>query len=263
MSLFDPQINCDTNFVYKKYKEEISELIAYIEVYQHDLPASIMAIVAELFQTISVCETDDNFPNSPELVSMLDKTTWKVVQSLRKYSICLFITKIQEYKKIFHKYRYKGVLMDDGRKFHIVAQQIESQLCSTFSNDLKCCYKGNTFSTLKGLSFKEKIQYLYSKIKILLFPCFRIFKKEPFLPTERLVLPSIVDVDFTDTYIGTKDLLEKYQNIFPKVIKNGKNQSFAMSVFVAVSTWIIPIILSIPIVLKIVDKLKAFICELR
>ena len=261
MSLFDAEINCDTNFVYKKYRDDISELIAYIEVYQHDLPAPIMAIVAELFQTISACETDAEFPNSPGLVSMLDKTTWKVVQSLKKYSVCLFIAKNQEYKKRFHKHKYKGVLMDDGQKFHTVAQQIESRLCKTFSDDLRSCYKGNTVSTLKELSVKERIRYLYSKFKILLCPSFRILKKEPFLPTSRLVLPGILDVDFTNAYNDAKDLLEKYQNVFPKVIKNGRNQSLTMSIFVAISTWIIPIILSIPVVLKIVDKVKVFICE--
>lgn len=152
MSLFDTKINCDTDFVYKKYRDDISELIAYIEVYQHDLPEPIMAIMAELFQTIAACETDSNFPDSSELVSMLDKTTWKVVQSLKYYSVCLFIAKIQEYKKIFHKYKYKGILMDDGQKFCTVAQQIESRLCATFSGNLRSYYKGNVISTLKGLS---------------------------------------------------------------------------------------------------------------
>ena len=261
MSLFDATIDCDTNFVYKKYRDDISELIAYIEVYLHDLPASIMAIVAELFQTISVCETDDDFSSKPELVSMLDNTTWEVVQYLKKYSVCLFIAKIQEYKKIFRKHKYKGVLMDDKCKFHIVARQMENRLCNTFSNNLRSCYKGNTISTLKELSFKGQLQYLHSKFRIWLRPSFRTLKNEPFLPTSRLSLPRVLNIDFSNAYNDAKDLLEKYQKVFPEVIKNGRKRSWAMSIFVAVSTWIIPIILSISIVLKIIDKLKIFICE--
>ena len=52
MTLPAVKTKCNTHYVYEKYKAEISELIAYIEVYEHDLPAEIMAQTAELFQTI-------------------------------------------------------------------------------------------------------------------------------------------------------------------------------------------------------------------
>lgn len=258
MSLFDAKINCDTQFIYKKYRDDISMLISYIEVYEHDLPSQVTAEMAELFQTISLCEIDESFPNNSELSTLLDNTAWKITQSLKKYCICLFIRKIQEYKKTFHKYKYKGVSIDE-QNFYQVAHEAEKRLCKTFAEKLRRCYKGKTILTLKELSIREQVLYMVSKFKISLKPSFRLLKKDSFLPTDRLVFTEISNIDFSDTYNDAKDLLEKYEKVFPNVVQKGRNKSLAMSIFSAVTTWIIPIVLIIPVVLKIIDAIKAFI----
>lgn len=263
MNLFTNEISeklCDTNYIYKMYKDIISDLIAYIEVYEHDLPAEIMAQMAELFQTMAICETDESIPMNSELSTMLEQTAWKITQSLYKHSTCLFIKKIYEYRKIFRKFKYKGVFID-GKKFYQIADDMEREICKLFSQNLKKCYKGKTLITLRNLSFRDCCQYMRSKFVVFFSSSFFILKKEPFLPEERLIAANRAVADFSNVYNMAINLLEKYENVFPLVVKNGRNRSLAMSVFVAVSAWIVPIVLTIPIILKIIATAKMFICK--
>ena len=47
----------NVQYIYDKYKEVQSEIIAYIEVYDHDLPDVIVNEIVELFQIVAVYET--------------------------------------------------------------------------------------------------------------------------------------------------------------------------------------------------------------
>ena len=104
MTVQETKIKCGTSHVYEKYRSEISERIAYIEVYEHDFPAEIMAQMAELFQTIVLYETDDDFLNNDKLQCLLEDTFHKVNRYLDKHTTYVILQKIKQYKKIFKKY---------------------------------------------------------------------------------------------------------------------------------------------------------------
>ena len=101
MTLPDVKTKCNTHYVYEKYKAEILELIAYTEVYEHDLPAEIMAQMAELFQTIALCETDNDFESNDRLQQLLEDTFHKMNRCLNKHTIYVILQKIKQYKIIF------------------------------------------------------------------------------------------------------------------------------------------------------------------
>jgi len=242
----------DTNLAYIAYKKTISQLIAYVEVYEHDLPSDIMAQTAELFQNIALYELDVD----KNTEKSLEQTTLIITQSLYKHSISLFIKKIREYKKTFKRFKYKGVSVD-GRKFCEMAKESESDICKEFSLKLRKYYKGNTLGTLKDLTAKQKLLYLSSKIALLFPSRFVFFKKEPFLPEDRfIIVEENEDLSLESLYSKTKELLEKYQEVFPSVVGNGTNQTLIMSVFLAISSWIIPALLSIPVIERIICTIK-------
>lgn len=240
MTPLDVKAKCDTNHVYEKYKTEISELIAYVEVYEHDLSAEIMALTAELFQAIALCEVDSNPENNASLHEVLDDTFNKVNRYLNKHTIYVILKKIKQYKKIFKKYNYKGVYIKDGQKFYEYAEQTEAAIVETYYARLDDCYKQATCRKGERLKFKDRCKYRFSKL----------LKKEPCLPTDELT------VDFTDCFLSAKNLLQCYQNVFPKVISNGKKQSPGVSFFNFIVTWLIPLALSIPIIWKIIEYIK-------
>lgn len=125
MTLSAVKTKCNTHYIYEKYKAEISELIAYIEVYEHDLPAEIMARMAELFQTIALCETGNDFESNDTLQQLLEDTFHKINRCLNKHTIYVILQKIKQYKIIFKKYNYKGVYIGEEQKFYKYAEQAE------------------------------------------------------------------------------------------------------------------------------------------
>lgn len=239
--------SCNTDLIYNQYKDTISELIAYIEVYEHDLPEDVMAEIAELFQMIAFYETDIQ---ESDVRNALYITSVKVTQSLYIHAICLFINKIQEYKKVFKKFKYKGVMLDKIN-FINVAKSEEQKIVKSFSAKLKLFYKGKIRATLKCLKFRQKLKYLFGYFKVSVIPSLKVFKHEPYIPKNILAVDNLEEENLREVYNETKDLLQKYEKIFPEVISNGANKTLGMSIFLAVTSWIIPIVLLIPMFIKL------------
>lgn len=238
--------NCNTDYIYSQYKETISELIAYIEVYEHDLPEDVMVEVAELFQMIAFYETDNK---GDEVGRALCDTGVKVMQSLYIHVICLFMSKIQEYKKVFKKFKYKGV-MQDGTNFIAIVASEEGKIVKSFSTKLKLLYKGKVRISLRELNFMQQLKYLSGYFRMMVLPSLKTFVHEPYIPQNILIVDNLEEEDLEEVYIATKGLLCKYESIFPAVISNGAERSLGMSIFLAVTSWIIPIGLLIPVLMK-------------
>lgn len=243
---------CNTDIIYNQYKHTISELIAYIEVYEHDLPGEIMAEIAELFQMVACWETETQDMQENDIMSALYNTSVKVTQSLYKHAICLFIKKIHEYKKLFKKFRYKGVMIDNENFVYIV-QKEERSIVKSFSEKLKLLYRGKMGAALASLTFIQKLKYLFGYLKIVIRPSFGMFKHEPYLPKKILIIDNLEEENLADVYIRTKELLEMYEKVFPKVISNGANRTLGQSIFLAITGWIIPIVLLIPMLIKLFE----------
>lgn len=243
---------CNTDFIYNQYKNTISELIAYIEVYEHDLPEEIMAEIAELFQMVACLETETQDMLENDMMSALYNTSVKVTQSLYKHAICLFVKKIHEYKKLFKKFQYKGVMIDN-ENFVYIAQKEEKEIVKSFSEKLKLLYKGKMGAALGSLTFIQRLKYLFGYLKIAIRPSFGMFRHEPYLPKKILIIDKLEEENLADVYKRTKELLKMYEKAFPKVISNGANRTLGQSIFLAVTGWIIPIVLLIPMLIKLFD----------
>ena len=87
-------------------------------------------------------------------------------------------------------------------------------------------------------------------------PSFLTLKREPYLPINDMIIACMDDVALKGVYEQTKDLLKKYEEISPDVISNGAKQSLKMSVFAAFSGWIIPLLLGIPVMIKLINVIR-------
>lgn len=251
---------CNTEYIYDTYKKCIAHIIAYIEVYEHDLPGKIMTQIAELFQMLAIYETSPQNPPNSDIAKTLFKVNLKVTQSLHKHAICLFINKIQQYKKNFRRFNYKGAMLDE-QNFAETANRKEKEIAQSFTDKLAKCYSDKFITTLVSLPLKEKLLYLagYVKFKIFRISSFSILKSEPYLPIDNLINDCMDDINFVDTYEETRQLLELYEKARPKVISSKARQSFGMSVFIAVCSWIIPIILVLPFMIRVITALITYL----
>lgn len=248
--LLTPQI-CDMCAAYKQYKSSISEFVAYIEVYEHDLPEGVMAEIAELFQMLAFYETENQDVQKDDMDKTLQDTVTKVKQSLCLHATCLFINKIEEYKKIFRKHKYKGVMVGNTN-FVDIAKKSEKDISKSFGEKLKLFYKGKVKIGIQELSFKNKVRFLLGYLKVRFKPSFKTFKKEPYFPKTIFEVNNIEKENLLDVYKNTKELMEMYQEVLPSVISNGTNKTLFISIFIAITGWLIPIALLIPTIIKMI-----------
>lgn len=257
----------NTQTVYDNYKKVHSELIAYIEVYAHDLPLAVMKQVAELFQTIAVYETRNTSEENEMMPKLLYEADLKITQSLYKTAICLFVKKIEQYKRIFRKYEYQGVVLEEYKYLNEYLQNVnfsefvkekEKQIACDISERLKTFYKKDTRETLKELTLKETVLYIVGYIGIYTMPTFGFMKYNPFVPINSMLLNDTQSNDLTNVFSQMRALLEMYEFAFESVLQNGAKKSLKSSVFFAVTSWIIPVILGIPVIIKIIEYIKAW-----
>lgn len=244
----------DIKLAYDIYKNTISGLIANIEVYEHDLPREVMAQMAELFQIIASYESEIDESRRGYIWKAVEETQIKVTQYLYKHTTCLFIKKIEEYKKTFHKFNYQGVMCKEER-FCDIAKASEKEIQKRFVTQLKKCYKTNLLKNIKKEKLRKVFAYIVGYIRICILSSFSKLKNEPYIPINDLK----DEIDLKDVYKTTESLMKKYQEVYPNVINNGRKRSATMEIFWAICTWVIPAIASIPVVLKIINWLKSWI----
>lgn len=248
----------DAENVYKHYKNTLSEVIAYIEVYEHDLPTDVMAQIAELFQAVAIFE-DSNNPEEREDVSrLLQQVDLKVTQSLYKHAICLLIKAIKENKRVFRRFKYKGVMLGN-KYFFEVAKEKEQMIVTDFCRKMRQYYKGNTAVGWRTMTMKERMLYCVGYVKVCIARSFLLFKKEPYIPINNLLTDDFDDESLKNVYRETKKLLQMYEMVKPKVIGNGSRQSIGMSVFVAITGWVIPVLLAVPVIMRLVSGVKVLV----
>lgn len=231
----------DINKVYTIYKTTISEIIANIEVYEHDLPKDVMAQISEIFQTIASYENAMQ-GDKQVLWNAINETYSTVIESLYKNAIFLLMRKIHEYDKMFSRYNYKGVMIADN-KFIELARSEKNSISEALHLELKKCYSGKLIENVRNLSWKGKFKYLGGYFYVLTFP--RRYKKEIYIPKDDLE-----NINLKEIYEKAKGLLKLYQKICPEVLKNGAKVSYRDMVAKVVISWMIPIGLGINAVLK-------------
>lgn len=253
--------------IYKVYKKIISEMIAYIEVYEHDLPGEVMEEMADLFQVLAIYETCEE--SSYKMDNMLYREQHKITQTLYKDAIYVLIKRIDKYKKMFKKYK-KGVMKGEIR-FDKWAGKEETDIVKSFSEKMTLFYKNGvncpSYSEYCKLSPLQKMIIKSGLFKSKMLCKFSSMKRKLDIPIEFLIPPDLALVneenegefelyDLQEVFDKTKKLLEEYEQVAPKVISNGTKQSVSAMIFVAVTGWIIPIVLAIPVVGKILSYFR-------
>lgn len=126
------------DIIYNGYKTDISELIANIEVYEHDLPKNVMVQIAELFRVLASYENCSVGNKDTEWNSLCD-TYSTIANRLYCHVIFLFLKKINEYEKLFSRYNYKGVMKDD-ENFVVYANRTKKQIKTSLKNTFREYY---------------------------------------------------------------------------------------------------------------------------
>lgn len=225
-----------TNNVYNEYKTTISELIANIEVYEHDLPKEVMVQISEIFRSVSSYENCKSDKKEAEWKA-LHKMYYTVINHLYVHAVFLFLKKINDYDKLFCRYNYEGVMVDD-KNFAVLSKERKKEIYRLFVKELKKCYKGNVLNNLRNNSLKYNIMYLKGYCIINGMALFLKYNKKPTIPVN-----DYRDKNFKEIYQKAKELLELYQEIAPKVIQNGAKKTLKTQVILAIISWIIPVFL--------------------
>lgn len=248
----------DAEYVYKHYKNTLSDVIAYIEVYEHDLPTDVMAQIAELFQAVAIFEDSSNPEEREDMSRLLQQVDLKVTQSLYIHAICLLIKSIKENKRVFRRFKYKGVMLGN-KYFFEVAKEKEQVIVTDFCRKMRRCYQGNMAGGWRSMTMKEHMLYCVGYVKVCIAQSFFLFNKELYIPINNLLTDDLDDESLKNVYQETKELLQMYEQVMPKVIANGSRQSRGMSVFVAITSWVIPVLLAVPVIMRLVNSAKVLV----
>jgi len=250
----------NTTHVYNIYSNKISDIVAHIEVYEHDLPVKIMAQIAELFQNVALAENiGNNKTTTSELkkqVSLfLQESTDKIVDSLYLYAICLFVKQIKKYQQIFHKYHYKGINVFDRPLYKILKKQ-ECKIRKELNRILKKHYKEKCFLTICYSPLYIRLIYFLKYIQITIFPFLNTMKYSKYMPRDQFDINYTLNQDIEALYKETKLLLNIYEKMMPVVLKNGPKQSVPYTIFIIIASWIIPILAGIPIICQFLQHIN-------
>lgn len=230
------------DIIYNGYKTDISELIANIEVYEHDLPKEVMVQISEIFRAIASYEHSDSSEKEDEW-NFVQTTYSTVLNHLYVHAIFLFNKKIYDYDKLFRQYNYKGVMIEKDN-FITLSNKAKQELHCSFTKELKKCYKHKVLQNITSNGIIDNIKYLKGYVKVNILSIFMKHKKEPFIP-----INDYRNVNFISIYKDTKKLLYMYQKICPSVIQNGTKKTLQMQCFSAIFSWIVPLILCINVIL--------------
>lgn len=235
--------------IYEFYRTQISDMISYIEVYEHDLPPLITGLISEMFSAIAMASILDK-----EDTDGLDVLIQNAAQAIRLHAIFVFINEIGEREKLFSNYQYKGAMIPETNT-HIFdeVQKKKKAAIHDFTNKLKRYYRyslKHMFSMVRDADSPYGIMDLFVFLRdyIKLYGCKRFSRwKEPFIPLDFLAIIE-EDGDLSQDYNNFKELLLFCENHMSDVIITGPKVSFSSSLFVAVTSWIIPIAVGVPAV---------------
>ena len=204
--------------VYSKYSESISGLIAKAEVYLHDLPKQICGLIEMVFRILTTSSVEDEKSDEIKLcVASLEYELF-LLNTLNALLIECYIKEIKRYRKLFKKFKHKGVILENGTSF---MKEVDSQLKSAY---------------VMFKSGKKKYKRLYNlnllEYMVMLGKFSKIENKFPWMEH---IIPYEFDVKIG---IGTEILelnqcFQKVQNIieiceknYSTIINNGYDSSF-------------------------------------
>ena len=103
--------------VYKEYDAEISELIAKIEVYAHDLPRQVSGIIESLFVMLTSAASESTDSDELEWYDKIEYQEIFLKNILYVYLIDIYMTRVKKYRKVLRKFNHQTILTEEHIPF--------------------------------------------------------------------------------------------------------------------------------------------------
>lgn len=206
------------NKIREVYISRLNELISFYEVYNHDLHADVVESIVMIFQNYCVAEVETDVDKKNKL---LNSTYSKCLITCRQLYILLidtYLKRIILLRKFYKKFNVKGVVL-------------EIEDCEN-NGEMDIFFSSVTADELKKLKINiRKIRKAYSK---------SLKANEQF---DDLISESQLE-EVGQIYSQAKDLLEKHEKYYSKILSNGYNGTSFLHI-IKLSYLIISVVLAL------------------
>ena len=196
--------------IYNKYASDISESIAQIEIYAHDLPRQISGLIETIFDMLAIAAAENNEDDNKRWYTYIWYQVSFLEDLLNLYLVDLYVKQVRKYRKIFKKFNHQGVKV-----------QNDFSLLSFIDSKMKEIKK---LSKSKKRSFKKKygLNEFYFRVLLNKRALFEHFIKKDFhikanVDGELLQVKRLAD--------SANELVSLCEDNFANVINNGYNSS--------------------------------------
>ena len=204
--------------VYSKYAKSISALVAKAEVYLHDLPKQVCGLIEMVFRILTTSAVEDKKSDEIALCSASLEYELFLLNTLNALLIECYIKEIKRYRKLFKKFKHKGVILENGISF---MKEINVRLKSAYAM-FKIGKK--KYKRMYSLNFLEYMVMLgkFSKIESK-FPWMERFIPYQ-LDVEIGMGAEILELD--QCFQKVQDIVDICENNYSTIINNGYDSSF-------------------------------------
>ncbi|MBE6534827.1 MAG: hypothetical protein E7678_07705 [Ruminococcaceae bacterium] len=204
--------------VYSKYSETISALVAKAEVYLHDLPKQVCGLIEMVFRILTTSAVEDKKSDEIALCAASLEYELFLLNTLNALLIECYIKEIKRYRKLFKKFKHKGVILENGTSF---MKEINVQLksaCAMFKIGKK------KYKRMYSLNFLEYMVMLgkFSKIEN------KFSWMERFIPY-RLDVEIGIGAEISELdqcFQKVQGIVDICENNYSTIINNGYDSSF-------------------------------------
>ena len=208
----DAEVAAQKRDAYSAYKNKISDLIAKVEVYAHDLPFSIHGIIERIVQMHSLAELTEDRDQKIERYKAIIQYEDFLVNILHLMLTNLYVSQIKAYIKILKRFNYKAEGVCEGDS---------PVLCNVEKNvkHIKCLVR----------QCKKKLKEVYSisspQIEMFVGNVPAFLEKLVDREAEVRIGSSEEISDLKAAVDEAQDTLKRCEKIFPDIVNNGYNES--------------------------------------
>lgn len=115
----------ERHLAYDAYSKEIASLVAKIEVYAHDLPPFVGALVEYLWHMLAVAASESDPETQEQIYCAIGKYTVHITNELKIILVDLYLKTIQGYKKTLGCFNHQAFVTESGKT---VIQEVSSSV---------------------------------------------------------------------------------------------------------------------------------------
>ena len=225
--------------IYGTYKNDISDLVAKVEVYAHDLPRQISGVVETIFRLLASASIK-NSDKQKKIYENAYNYEIFLINVLYITLVNLYIEKIKKYRRILKQFKHGGIKNENNVCFMDETKEKLKEIEEIYNigkRSFKTIYKLNEFN--------------------LLFFCNRIPKKIEKIFTTDIEVEVDDKIEINELKVSfnlAEKLLKTYETTYGTIIDNGYKATFLRRILN-----IIPTILSFIFAIFTVLKLLGYI----